>query len=192
MSVRVLIAEDEWLIAATLRSLIESHGYQVVGTAKTGTEALSLCHAEHPDVVVMDVQMPEMDGLAATRALMEDSPTCVVISTGKSQLEQLAEQVGAMNYIIKPLLWNQIPTVVESSRQRFEQFMTVRQEAKSFQEALDGWLMVKHGIQLLVEEQALSEAEAFQCIRQEAALMCCSLRTAAERLAQRAKRPKIA
>ena len=67
---RVLIAEDEWLVAAALRRQVESHGYEVVGTVGTGTEALTACRAQRPDLVLMDVQMPELDGITATRTLM--------------------------------------------------------------------------------------------------------------------------
>ena len=93
---RVVIAEDEWLLAMALRRQVESYGYQVVGTASSGREVLELCRRESPDVVFMDLQMPEMDGLEATRTLMQESPRCVVIITGKAQLDQLARQAGAM------------------------------------------------------------------------------------------------
>ncbi len=165
---RVLIAEDEWLVAAALRRQVESHGYEVVGTVGTGTDALKACCAQVPDVVLMDVQMPGLDGLTATRALMAQCPTCVIIVTGKGRSEQAAAEAGAMSYVVKPLLSSQIPTVVDTARRRYERFVEVMNEAASFEEGMEAWLTVQNAVRAICEGEGLSEEEAFETLRQRA------------------------
>jgi len=180
VALRVLIAEDEWLTATALRSQVESHGYEVVGTVGNGTEALNLCCSAVPDLVLMDVQMPGMDGLEATRALMTKSPTCVVIVTGRGQLRSEAEKAGAMCYVLKPLLNSQIPSVVEISRRRFQIFLQVLGYVQDPEEALRVWLIVRRAVEAQEEKQGVSEEDAFRLIEQRSSRDNESLLEAAE------------
>jgi len=182
MPVRVVIAEDEWLTAAVLRTQVESHGYEVVGTAGTGAEALDLCSSHAPDVVLMDVQMPGMDGLEATRTLMGRAPTCVVIVTGRARLSQEAEQAGAMSCVLKPVADSHIPFLVESSRQRFQLFLRVREQVGDPEEALRVWLRVQRALRAQMGKQGLSEESAFCLIERRATQDGASLLDAAEAL----------
>ena len=118
---RVLIAEDERLVAFVLRKQIEAQGHQVVGIAGNGVEATALCRTQAPDVVLMDIQMPEMDGIAATRRIMQDSPTCVVIvsANGSPAMIARAEQAGAMAYLVKPVSDRQLKDALPQARSRF-------------------------------------------------------------------------
>jgi len=168
MAVRVVIAEDEWLAAAVLRHELEQQGYEVVGAVGTGSEAFDACCAQTPDLVMMDVQMPGMDGIAATRAVMERCPTCVVIVTGKARLEEAAEQAGAMSYVLKPLLGNQISPVVNVARHRFAHFTTVRTESATPPEALAAWQVVMRAVKLLVGRDTITEDEAFHRLQTRA------------------------
>ena len=184
MPVRVVIAEDEWLIAAALSRQVQFHGYEVVGTVGTGTDAVALCRSQHPDVILMDVQMPEMDGIQATRILMETDPICVVIVTGKGKLEQESEQAGAMNYVTKPLLSNQIPLVVETARQRFERFTQIRatETDPSQSDPLASWIVIQRAVKKLAEESGSSEELAFQRLEQLATEQNADLLDAAQAL----------
>jgi response regulator NasT len=181
MATRVVVAEDEWLAAAMLRHELEQQGYEVVGTAGTGREAVDCACRHAPDVVLMDVQMPQMDGLTATRALMELCPTCVVIVTGRAKLEAAAEQAGAMYYVTKPLLGAAIPGVVEIARHRFSHFLAVSKESLTTQESLETWLTLVRAVKLLVGRDAVTEDEAFHQVQAEARDRGETLRAAASR-----------
>lgn len=180
MAVRVLVAEDEWLTAAALRSQVESQGYQVVGTVETGTGVLEARRAESFDLVLMDVQMPELDGLEATRLLMRSCPACVVIVTGKGQLKDTAEQAGAMGYAVKPLMPNQITPLVESSCRRFSLFMRVRAQVSDSAEVVPTWLLVLKAMKAQINGSATSEEEGFGLLERQSSEQGISLRQAAE------------
>lgn len=179
MPTRVVVADDEWLTAVALRTEMERQGYEVVGTAGTGAEALRVCREHAPDVVMMDVQMPEMDGLEATRALMQRAPTCVVIVTGQSRIEHEVEASGAMGYVLKPLLGAQIGPVVEAARVRFGQFLAMKCGATCFEDLMAKWLVVRHAIAVLAR-QGTSEEVGFELLRQRAADAGTSVSSAAE------------
>jgi two-component system, response regulator PdtaR len=164
-NIRIVIAEDERLVALALRSQLNSHGYEVVGLAADGKAALSLCENEHPDVVLMDVQMPEMDGLEVTRILMEREPTCVVVITGKAQLDHAVEAAGAMSYIVKPLIWAQIPQVIDAARQRFTRFRAVIEALGNGSHGLQNWLTVQSAIKMIAAREGINEADAFSSLQ---------------------------
>ncbi len=161
MSVRVVIAEDEWLLATTLRCQLEHWGCEVVRTVGTGTEALEACRVESPDLVFMDVQMPQLDGLSATRKIMANCPTCVVVLTGLHSVRREAEEAGAMLYLLKPLLAPQIPNVIEAACARFRRFQQVRAQTSSSEEAGATWQAVVRASNLLIARECISEEDAF-------------------------------
>lgn len=182
VSTRVLIAEDEWIVAAALRRQVQAHGYDVVGTVGTGTEVLALCKPDEPTVVLMDIQMPEMDGLTATRRLMATCPHPVAVITGNTALRQEAEQAGAMEYVVKPVLPHQIPDIITRAQQRFCWYLRVREKAASTEEALEAWPVVQQAIRHLATVAHLSEAQAFARIEEMAQTARVSLEEAAARV----------
>ena len=180
MSARILIAEDEWLIALALRLQLERLGYEVVGIARTGAEAVRLCPLTRPDVVLMDVQMPDMDGVTATRELMGECPHAIAIVTGRSALREAAEEAGAMCFVVKPLLDSQIPGLIEEASQRFSRYCAVRDEAGNCRTGLEVWRLVRRALRRLAEVEGLSEATAFASLQHHAATRGQSLRDAVE------------
>jgi len=139
----VLIAEDEVLIALSLKSTLQRHGYRVVGIARNGKDVVQLARQHNPDVVLMDVQMPGMTGLEATRRLMEESPTCVIVLTAYANAGPAAMTAGAMGFVVKPLTASQVPRVVAEARRRFARYVEIRRRSASNQEALEQWLLTQ-------------------------------------------------
>jgi AmiR/NasT family two-component response regulator len=180
MAVRVLIAEDEWLVAAGLRSQLNRLGCEVVGVVRTGAEAVRACVEARPDVVFMDVQMPEMDGLTATRRLMETSPQAVIIVTGNSTLRAAAEEAGAMGFVVKPLLDSQIPALIEEAARRFARYRAVRDQAAAGGPAAQDWRTARLALQHLITLDGHTEAGGFDLLQRRAADAGHSLREAAE------------
>ena len=131
MAVRVVIAEDEFLIATQTRHELERQGYEVVAVARTGTEALDLCILHRPEVVLMDIRMPDMGGIEATRRIMSICPACVVVVTGNPDLGQEAERAGAMGYVVKPFHSEQVRSAIEAARARFAELMGERRNGES-------------------------------------------------------------
>ncbi len=184
MAVRTLIAEDERLIALALRARLESQGYEVVGIAGSGAELLDLFSVASPNIVLMDVRMPEMDGIEATRALMERNPACVVIVSGSSEPSQIerAEQAGAMDYVVKPFEAHQIRPVLERAQRRFARFLAIWREAKDPHEALQVWLLARRAVHRLMATGDLSEDVGHDELQRRASGSGISLRAAAEEL----------
>jgi len=182
MSTRIVIVEDNWLTPTVLRAELETHGYEVVGVATTGTEALELCRRESPEVVLMDIRMPEMDGIEVTRLLMAEGPTCVVMVTGDSSLSHASEGAGAMGYLVKPFLPDEIGAVVEMARERFARFEQVRAEVSDAHEALQAWSAVRRAIKEIGDRDRVRDEEAFARLRQAASEQAMTLRQAAEAL----------
>jgi response regulator NasT len=126
MPIRIVIADDEPLTARQMRYEIERGDYEVVGMASTGTEALDLCIQHRPDLLLMDLRMPDMDGVAATTRIMSECPTPVVVVTGDPSLAGGAEQAGAVGRVMKPLTLERFSAVVELARARFAEVMSGR------------------------------------------------------------------
>ncbi len=186
MSCRVVIADDEMLVAMQLRHLMTSLGYEVVGLAKNGKEAVDLCHAERPDLALMDVKMPEMDGLTATRMIIETCPTCVVIVTGDSELDGEAAESGAMGFVVKPP-GQDISSTIETARHRFDCFQEIREHSADIEEALKTWGLAWSAAKALVHEQGMSEAQACSELKRSARERGVPIRMAAEQVLARSQ-----
>lgn len=113
--VKVLLAEDEFLISLTLKTQLEAMGYEVVATPQDGAKAVALTCQLRPDVVLMDIGMPGMDGIAATQAIMAQRPTPVVMLTAYNDKQRitLAEQAGAVCYLLKPVVNAQLHDAIQ-------------------------------------------------------------------------------
>ena len=186
MAIRIVIAEDNWLTPAVLRAELESHDYQVVGIARTGTETLELCRRERPEVVLMDIRMPGIDGVEVTRLLMEESPTCVVMVTGDASLNQTSDEAGAMGYLVKPFLPHEIVSAVGGALRRFAWFQRVRAEAGSALAALAAWHVVRRAVREMGDRDRMSDAQAFDRIQQAASAQEVTLLQAAQDMLPRA------
>jgi two-component system, response regulator PdtaR len=167
--IRVLVVDDEWVIALAIKWQVEAHGYEVSGIVGTGAAALEACAVDHPDVVFMDIQMPDMDGITATRKLMEFCPHPVVVVTGYAAYREAAEQAGAMEFILKPVLTSRIPEIIETALQRFARFQIVHRDYETCEEAIAAWVIIQKAVRRLMDRDGLSEADAFSRVQQLAA-----------------------
>ena len=147
--IRVLIVDDEVLLSHTLSMSFRALDYTVVGVGRNGEEAVSLVREHLPDVVTMDVRMPTCDGLEATRRIMAEQPTCIIVLTAFSDYQGAAKQAGAMGYAVKPLFPAKIPGLVESARRRFARCMEIRKAQPSREAATQTWLLVQAAVEIL-------------------------------------------
>jgi response regulator NasT len=164
---RIVIADDEPLIRIDLRETLESLGYEVVGEAADGKHAVDLARTLRPDIVIMDIKMPEMDGIAALRVLTEENiaPVLLLTAYGEGELVQQASDAGAVAYLVKPFRQSDLQPQIEVALARFGELRTLRAELDDVREALTVRKLVERAKGLLMETQGLKEAEAFRRIQ---------------------------
>ena len=135
---RILVAEDETIIRLDLRTLLEGHGYEVCAEAKDGEEAVSLARSEAPDLAIMDVKMPRLDGIEAARRILEERPIPIVMLTayGQEELVSRAVEAGVFGYLVKPFREQDLLPAIRAARARHEELAELREEAESLAEAL--------------------------------------------------------
>ncbi len=154
---RVLIADDDWMLSVCLKAMVESLGHSVARVAATGQQAVDLALAEGPDLVFMDVQMPVLDGLTATRRLMLAHPACVVVVSADRTLAARAEEAGAMAYAAKPICGPELPALIAQARRRFGWFSTLAAGADTPEEALRLWLAFRKAVAYVAAEMPEEE-----------------------------------
>jgi response regulator NasT len=167
---RVLVAEDEALIRLDLVELLTDEGYEVVGQAADGEEAVAMARELAPDVVVMDVKMPKLDGISAAESIVGERIAAVVMLTAFSQRDLIARasEAGAMGYVVKPFDASDIVPAIEIAQARFNQIMAVEAEVGDLEERLISRKTVDQAKALLQEGLGLTEAEAFRWIQKTA------------------------
>jgi response regulator NasT len=165
--VRILIAEDETIIRLDLRGLLERAGHEVVGEARDGEEAVSLARELEPELAVMDVKMPKLDGIEAARRILEQRPLPIVMLTafGQQELVERAVEVGVFGYLVKPFRERDVVPAIEAARARFDELVAVRAEVESLTEALAARKVIERAKGVLMEKEGLSEADAFARLR---------------------------
>src|SRR5664279_320895 len=135
---RILIAEDETIIRLDLRELLERAGFEICAEARDGLEAVELARTEQPDLAILDVKMPELDGIEAAKRILEERPIPIVILTAYSQQELIARAVeaGVYGYLVKPFREADLLPAIKTARARHVELMALREEADSLAEAL--------------------------------------------------------
>jgi len=165
--VRILIAEDETIIRLDLKQLLERAGYDVVAEAKDGEEAVALARAEEPELAILDVKMPKLDGIEAARRILEERPVPIVMLTAYGQQELVARAVeaGVFGYLVKPFREQDLLPAIAAARARHEELQALRAEAESLADALAARKVIEQAKGLLMEKEQLSEQEAFARLR---------------------------
>lgn len=164
---RIVVAEDETIIRLDIVETLTAQGYDVVGETDNGQRAIELVEELKPDVVLLDISMPVMDGLSATRSIAERSLAPVVILTAFSQRELIdqATQAGAMSYLVKPFSETDLVPAIEVAKARFDQLVALEDEVADLATRFETRKLVERAKLILQEKLDLSEPEAFRWIQ---------------------------
>jgi len=189
---KVLVAEDEAVIRLDLVELLTEEGYDVIAEAGDGAEALRLARELLPDLVVMDVKMPKMDGITAAAQIAEERIAPVVMLTAFSQRElvERARDAGAMAYVVKPFDSSDVVPAIEIAIGRFAEIRAVEAEVADLEERFASRKAVDQAKGLLQEGLGLSEPEAFRWIQKTAMDLRKSMREVAEGVIEHSKAGK--
>jgi response regulator NasT len=168
--VRVVIAEDEAIIRLDLKETLEAEGYEVVGDCARGDVAIELVRTLKPDVVILDIKMPGLDGIQTCRQISRERDAAVVILTAFSQrdLIELARDAGALAYLVKPFSPRELVPAVEIARARHRELRALSDQADTLSERLETRKLVDRAKGKLMDEQGMTEADAFAAIQQTA------------------------
>jgi two-component system, response regulator PdtaR len=179
---RVLIAEDEALIRLDLREMLEEEGFDVVGEAADGEQAVALATKLQPDLVICDVKMPKMDGIQAAAQITEARIAPVVMLTAFSQrdLIERARDAGAMAYLVKPFQKRDLLPAIEMATSRFAEIRALEAEVTGLRERLEARKLIERAKGALMTKHGLSEPEAFRWIQRNAMDNRTSMRAVAE------------
>jgi AmiR/NasT family two-component response regulator len=179
---RVVIAEDEALIRLDLSEMLAEEGYEVVGQAGDGETAVALAEEHRPDLVVLDVKMPKLDGISAAERIAKQRIAPVVILTAFSQRElvERARDAGAMAYLVKPFSASDLVPAIEMAVSRFSELHALEQEVVDLQERLETRKAVDRAKAVLQSSLGLSEPDAFRWIQKTAMDLRLSMRQVAQ------------
>lgn len=179
---RVLIAEDEALIRLDLREMLQEEGFDVVGEAADGEQAVAMALELEPDLVICDVKMPKMDGIAAAAQIMGKRVAPVVMLTAFSQrdLIERARDAGAMAYLVKPFQKHDLLPAIEMATSRFAEIKALEAEVTGLRDRLEARKLIERAKGQLMSGHGLSEPEAFRWIQRAAMDNRTSMRAVAE------------
>ena len=170
MSRRVVLAEDEALIRLDLKEMLEEEGYEVVGETGDGETAVHMARDLHPDLVVMDIKMPGVDGLEAAERINQERLAPVLILTAFSQrdLVEGAAQAGAMGYLVKPFQKSDVVPAIELAVARHQERVALEEEVTGLEERLETRKIVDRAKGVLMDRYGMKEADAFRFLQKAA------------------------
>jgi len=163
---RVLVAEDEALIRMDLAETLTELGYDVVAQAADGEEAVALAAEHKPDICILDVKMPKLDGISAAEKIAELRIPCVLLTAfSQKELVQRASEAGAMAYLVKPWSQNDLQPAIDIALSRFEQILALEHDIADLNERFETRKLIDRAKGLLNEKMNLTEPEAFRWIQ---------------------------
>ena len=179
---RVLIAEDETIIRLDLAEMLERAGFEVCAQARDGMEAVELARSEQPDVAVLDVKMPRLDGIEAARRILNERPIPIVMLTayGQDELVSRAVEAGVFGYLVKPFRESDLLPAIHTAKARHAELAAVREQAESLADALAARKAIERAKGLLMEKENLTEEQAFTRLRKASQVSGRPLRVVAE------------
>lgn len=184
MATRVVIAEDEAIIRLDLKETLEEEGYEVVGETGRGDEAVKLVRELEPDLAILDIKMPGIDGLAAAREIAGERRAAVLILTAFSQrdLIEQARDAGALAYLVKPFERGELVPAVEVALGRFRELRALHDQTASLEEQLETRKIVDRAKGKLMDEFGLNEGTAFSFIQRRAMSERVTMREISQRI----------
>jgi AmiR/NasT family two-component response regulator len=190
--IRILVAEDETIIRLDLRQLLERAGFDVCAEAKDGLEAVELARSEQPDLAVLDVKMPRLDGIEAARRILDERPIPIVMLTayGQEELVSRAVEAGVFGYLVKPFREQDLLPAIRTARARYEELTALREQADSLAEALASRKTIERAKGLLMEREGLTEQEAFARLRKASQVSGRPMNVVAEAVVATFERPE--
>ena len=190
--VRVALAEDDAIIRLDLRETLEEEGYTVVGDTGRGDEMLELVAATNPEVVILDIKMPGMDGIEVARCIAESHGAAVVILTAFSQREFIdqAIEAGALTYLVKPFQRSELVPAVEIARARHREMRAITDQAQTLANRLEDRKTIDRARGVLMDEVGLSETDAFRFIQQAAMNERANMADVAKQVLEDGRRPE--
>jgi len=167
---RVVIAEDEAIIRLDLKETLVEEGYEVVGETGRGDEAVELVKAHEPDIAILDIKMPGLDGLSAAREIAGERRAAVLILTAFSQrdLIEQARDAGALAYLVKPFQRSELIPAIEVAIGRFQEMKALADQAQNLEDQLETRKVVDRAKGMLMDGHGMSEGEAFSFIQKTA------------------------
>jgi len=180
--IRVLIADDDPIIRLDLRQMLESLNYEVIGEAGDGKSAVDLAREIKPDVCILDVKMPVMDGIEAVDIITEENiaPTILLTAYSDKELVDRAKAAGVFAYLVKPFKPSDLTPSIEVARARFEQNVQLSKEVTNLNEKLEARKLVDRAKGILMDEHKLNEQEAYRRIQIQSMNLRKTMREVAE------------
>jgi response regulator NasT len=167
---RILIAEDNDLVSLTLEEQLKGLGYDVIGIARTGQEAVDLATRLSPDLVLMDIRMPEIDGTEAATRINSQRSTPIIMLTAYADKETIrkAEVAGVLGYLVKPVTEADLPPAINVALARFRELQGLRSQVLDLEESLEARKLIERAKGILMQRLGLSERDAYERLRQRA------------------------
>lgn len=192
MTTRVVIAEDEAIIRLDLKETLEEEGYEVVGETGRGDKAVDLVREHRPDLAILDIKMPGMDGLEAARIINKERLCGVLVLTAFSQREVIEEarDAGALAYLVKPFQKNDLVPAIEVAIARFNEMRALNGEIEALGEQLETRKVIDRAKGLLMDKHAMSETDAFGFIQRSAMNHRMTMKDVAEQIVSGAITPE--
>ena len=193
MSVRVVIAEDEAIIRLDLKETLEEEGYDVVGETGRGDKAVQLVRELRPDIAILDIKMPGMDGIEAARLITKDRICGVLVLTAFSQREVIEEarDAGALAYLVKPFQKTDLIPAIEVAIGRFKEMQALNGEVDALEEQLETRKMLDRAKGILRDKFAMSETDAYGFIQRGAMNHRCTMRVVADMIVSGELQPDL-
>lgn len=180
---KVVIADDEPITRMDLKEILEDSGYEVVGEASDGFDAVELCRRYSPDLVLMDIKMPLLDGLNASKIIQEENlADCVVLLTAYSGPEfiEKAKKIGAMGYIVKPVDEKSLIPTLEVAIAKGKEFKKIKTDIEKVNQKLEERKVIEKAKGILMNRDNISEQDAYNTLRKLSMDKRCSMRSIAE------------